>query len=466
MTETNSGGTDFHGENPSPEEDSTGQSTSELIENTVGTNVVNAFIAEDENDCISIDRDDSASLFSSTTTTTRSKSPNTRKLNRLCRRVKAPKLVQPLYKYSCHVREDHNHQIFGVQFNPFLERSQPQVFATVGKDRVSIYECTRDCSYESDEDSCPGIRLLQVYADPDTDESFYTCAWSYDVATGDPVLAAAGYRGVIRIFNPVKNQCSKNYIGHGHAINELKFHPIRPQLLLSGSKDHSLRLWNIQSDVCVAVFGGVEGHRDEVLSIDFDLRGDRIMSSGMDHSLKLWRLDKPDIKEAIELSSGYSPNKTTGPFPTIKEHFPDFSTRDIHRNYVDCVQWFGDFVFSKSCENSIVCWKPGKLSASWQEIKPQETATTVLHHFDYKMCEIWFVRFAFNAWQKVLALGNQQGTTFVWELDCNDPNMTKCSQLVHPKSNSTIRQTSFSKDGSILVCVCDDSTVWRWDRVN
>lgn len=63
-----------------------------------------------------------------------------------------------------------------------------------------------------------------------------------------------------------------------------------------------------------------------------------------------------------------------------------------------------------------------------------------------------------------MALGNQSGKVFIWDIDTSDPNMIRPSTLSHPKCISPIRQTTFSRDGQVLICVCDDGSIWRWDR--
>lgn len=67
-------------------------------------------------------------------------------------------LILPLYFFQ---------PLFGVSVNHHLGPNGPMIFATVGNNRVTIYEglINGEC------------KVLQCYADPDADESFYTCAW-------------------------------------------------------------------------------------------------------------------------------------------------------------------------------------------------------------------------------------------------------------------------------------------------
>ena len=369
--------------------------------------------------------------------------------------------AKPQFKYAGHWREDHGNPLFGVAVNTHVGRDQsgdpgPVVFATVGFNRVTIYQCDEQ-----------GVKLLQCYADPDPEENFYTVAWSYDIDTARPLVAAAGARGIVRLFSPASMGCIRHFLGHGHAINEVKFHPRDPNLLLTVSKDHALRLWNIKTGHNIAVFGGAEGHRDEVLSADFNSAGTRIVSCGMDHSLKIWNFNTEELQDAIQLSYKHDTVRTKQIFPTELCHFPDFSTRDIHRNYVDCCRWFGDFVLSKSCENKIVCWKPGTLSETdGLGEKQSENKSSIIHKLDVKDCEIWFMRFSLDPSERQLALGNQAGKTLVWDLDVAEPSSIRQVSLGHTKCVSAVRQTAWSADGRMLITVCDDGTVWRWDRVN
>jgi polycomb protein EED len=49
---------------------------------------------------------------------------------------------------------------------------------------------------------------------------------------------------------------TRTIIGHGNSINDIHFHPVDLSLLLTASKDESVRLWNVTTGVCIAVFAG------------------------------------------------------------------------------------------------------------------------------------------------------------------------------------------------------------------
>lgn len=362
------------------------------------------------------------------------------------------------YKCTNFIKEDHKQPIFGVQFYQHLidGEEDPLIFGTVGSNRASIYRCGEDCGR---------INLYQSYADADPEESFYTCTWTCFPDTGDPVFCFAGAKGIIHVLNPVTRQFVVTFQGHGSAINELKTHPLDSFLILSTSKDHTLRLWNIKTDSCVAAFGGVDGHRDEVLGIDFDILGTRIVSCGMDHSLKFWSLETKEIKKTIADSHNYSAEEEKKVFPTLAVHYPEFTTRDVHRNYVDCCVWLGDLVLSKSCDNQVVCWQAkDSIETIMNRKHNSDIGVFILHKFDITQCDIWFMRFAVDYQQTILALGNQVGKIYLYDLEYEHPSLSKPVLLHHNRCNSAVRQISFSSNAKILIAVCDDGTIWRWDK--
>jgi polycomb protein EED len=194
--------------------------------------------------------------------------------------------------------------------------------------------------------------------------------------------------------------------GHGKAVNDLKVHPVNDELMVSASYDKSIRLWNIRTCVCIAIFGGVKGHMSQAICVDIHPLGNFLMSGGMDSSLKIWNLQDPKIEEAISLSYTNPRKPGNVAFDTYTAQFPLFSTKEVHRGYIDCARWVGGFILSKSTENKLCLWTP--------DSNRSNQSASILREFPLPNSDQWFIKFDINIPLNIHAVGNTAGKVYIY----------------------------------------------------
>lgn len=386
------------------------------------------------------------------------------------------------------VEEDHKMPIYCVRFCDFGE-PYDAYFATAGKNRVSVY---KNIQREKGPRVDSVIEYVQSYVDDRSDERFYAVEWiSPDEKTGSPRVAAGGVSGVIKIIGCADKRMTQAMYGHANDINAMKRHSVCPHILFSTSKDESIRMWNTLTNVCIAIFSGEKGHREDVLSVDVHLYGNCFASSGMDNTIKIWSLDSESILRATAKSDKEWDQLT--PFRPAEEQWPAFSTNHVHSDYVDCVRWIGDLLLTKSTQNEVKLWRPA--------VHRCESCVTVLATFVVPSSNIWFLKLGINADRTQFAAGTTNGYVYVYNIDpvaivgrkrknassalpCTDrggenkknatrrrrsssaPRVTGVTpaKLFHPIGPTSIRAVEFSPSGHSLLFVCDNATVVRFDR--
>lgn len=89
---------------------------------------------------------------------------------------------------------------------------------------------------------------------------------------------------------------------HFDGVRTLAFHPIEP-VLLTGSEDHTLKLWNLQKTVPAKKTAALDveplytfrGHTGPVLSLVMAPSGDRCFSGSLDSTIRLWNLPNCNV---------------------------------------------------------------------------------------------------------------------------------------------------------------------------
>jgi len=366
------------------------------------------------------------------------------------------------FSCSTHVKEDHKGPIYSVKFCIGYGEPYSNYFATAGHNQIRVYKCS--------ENTQRTIECVQAYVDSDESECFYALEWmipDFESGSDAPLVVAAGKSSVVKIVNCSEERMTRTLMGHSEAINDIVRHTTADHILFTASKDESIKMWNVNTCICVASFAGDKGHREDVLSVCVHDYGNCFASAGMDNTIKIWALDTEYIIKTMELSSKSKSKKR--PFETLEIQFPCFSTRHVHSDYVDCVRWVGDHLISKSTKNQLKLWRPA--------IHRCKDTVTILETYAVPSTSIWFLRMDLDMRREYIAVGNTAGEVYLWKLEGDSvedktkppvSSETKAKRrrrkLTHPHGRVTsMRAVAFSSNAETLICVCDDSSVLRYD---
>ena len=353
------------------------------------------------------------------------------------------------------------HPIYGVHIAPFTVANleipaEPQyLIATTGGKWIYVYTCTETSK----------LKLIQVYTDPGDDMYYNVKFTKYD----DTIfLVSAGKNGTVRVINVAKREVDQSFEGAANAINDIQIHPKIPEIIALASQDMSTHLWNLKSQMQIAIFSGrgLEGHNDQVLTNDFNEDATKMLSSGMDHNVIIWDLVGPNgVEKEIEMSYDSSIKNENRPRLPVWRHFVYLKCSSIHRNYVDCAKFYGETIISKSChsDGKLCAWMPTKIA---NDVAPVKSQVDLL--FQYKFSSdkmVWFMKFCFDPTKRFLSIGHIDGRVMIVDLHSSyDPTDLRVCYMQGKSDRQTyIRETCFSPDGKFLISVDESAKVFKYN---
>jgi len=225
------------------------------------------------------------------------------------------------------------------------------------------------------------------------------------------------------------------------------------KLLISASKNHIIKLWDIQRQKEVFSFSG---HNKNILSIKFSPNNELIASASLDGTVKLW-----SVKEHKEIISFYkdenvlwdiqfSPNGKllassknniikVWDIKNKKELFSLNGHKDIIRNISFSSD--GNYLASASFDKTMKLW----------DLKAQKELFTFTGHKD----SVFDVEFSPNG--KYIASSSGDRTIKLWDIK------TKKEIFTFRGHKKGVRALAFSPDGKFLASCSWDNSVKVWD---
>lgn len=273
------------------------------------------------------------------------------------------------------------------------------------------------------------------------------------------VLVSGSWDHTIKVWNLNTGTVIHNLRGHFGHVSSVAISP-DGYILVSGSWDRTIKVWNLGSGKLLHT---LKGHCNYVNSVAISPDAQTLVSSSWDKTIKVWQLNTGQLIETLagsdcirtlaispngKLLAGGSDDRLVKLWELGAGGRPDSSNVCTLAGHLNCVRSVafspdGKHLASGSWDNTIELWQVHRQPAA----KPLRT---LAGHSSY----VYSV--AFSQDSKMLASGSRDGTIKLWQMDTGDPAHTLIGH------SGPVYSVAFSPDCQTLVSGSDDATIKIW----
>jgi Prp8 binding protein len=208
----------------------------------------------------------------------------------------------------------------------------------------------------------------------------------------------------------------KKYKGHTTFVNSVQGARRGPQLMVSGSDDTTIKLWDIRKKQAITTFNS----NYQVTAVEFNDTAEQIFSGGIDNDIKVWDIRNHEV------------------IYTLKGHTDTITGLSLSPD--------GSYLLSNSMDNSLRIWDV-------RPYAPQERCVKVFtghqHNFEKNLLRC--------AWSKdgaKVSAGSADRFLYIWD--------TTTRRIIYklPGHNGSVNDVDFHPNEPIIVSGASDKQIY------